>query len=154
MTMHLPRSVTKNLNQLQKTIHQRNILKNNFQAKKLLDLGLYEQAVQLQKPTTETITKSSEDTKKELQLIESELNKVKRTIENEGELTRQNDKNIIPIISDSAKQSLLPIKPLNKIQQYDNKYVPQKTSKTINKSGETFTICDITKHRIYIHRIK
>ncbi len=49
---------TDRLSQIQRTLQQRNILKNNIQANKLMNLGLYEKAAELQKPTTEAISKS------------------------------------------------------------------------------------------------
>ncbi len=71
-------NVRKNLNQLHKTIQAKNQLRNMFQSKKLMDLGLYERASILQQPTTEaiveqgkTISKASEDNKKDLQLIKN-----------------------------------------------------------------------------------
>ena len=50
---------TKYLSQLNKTINARKNLRNMFQEKKLLDLGLYEESAKLQKPTTDAINTSS-----------------------------------------------------------------------------------------------
>lgn len=43
--------------QIQRVLQQRKVLKDNFQAKKLLDQGLYEQATKFQAPTMEAIEK-------------------------------------------------------------------------------------------------
>ena len=110
-------------------LKQRNILKNNLQTAKLMDLGLYEHASKIQKPTIETISKSSEDTKKGLELI-------KKTVENEGELTRQNRAAIQPL-----EPLISIIKPINKIQSYENnKYVPQKTNRNREYGNDIFPI--------------
>ncbi len=58
--LHRYCSSTNRLSQIQRTLQQRNILKNNIQANKLMNLGLYEEASRLQKPTTEAISKSSD----------------------------------------------------------------------------------------------
>jgi hypothetical protein len=58
-------------------IKQRRILKDNLQATKLMNLGLFEQASKIQLPTTQTITKTADDTKKELQTIKETIENVK-----------------------------------------------------------------------------
>src|SRR5436853_3381866 len=66
----------KRLTQLDETIKQRRILKDNLQATKLANLGLFEQASKVQAPTIQeiakippVITKTAEDTKKGLELV-------------------------------------------------------------------------------------
>ncbi len=55
-----------------------------------MNLGLYEKAAELQKPTTEAILSSTDSNRKGQENLASKLELVKKTIENEGELTRQN----------------------------------------------------------------
>jgi len=96
-----------------------------------MDLGLYEEAAQLQKPTTDVITTSSDVTKMELSKISNELETLKKTIENQGELTRQQK-----VIPSNTEESQLPfnknISPLNKQSNAGNKYV-------LTKTGHFFT---------------
>ena len=63
------------LSQLGKTIQARKNLRNIFQAKQLMNLGLYEQAARIQEPITKTITETAEETKKELEKV---LNAIER----------------------------------------------------------------------------
>jgi hypothetical protein len=58
----------------QRVIQQRKQLRNSFQEKKLLDLGLYERADELQKPITEAIINTYEKVKDNIQ-------EMKRSIE-------------------------------------------------------------------------
>src|SRR5438093_12296500 len=72
-----PREAThQRLSQVEDVIKQRKILKHNLQATKLMNMGLFEQASKLQAPTTQAIatiapaiSKTADDTKKELELV-------------------------------------------------------------------------------------
>ncbi len=116
---------TNRLSQIQRTLQQRNILKNNFQANKLMNLGLYEKAAELQKLTTEAISKSSDFNREAQEKLASKLELVKKTIENEGELTRHTQQQNHAIVSNSneSDNSFTNVIPLDKHQEYDNKYV-------------------------------
>src|SRR5438093_8154331 len=72
-----PREAThQRLSQVEDVIKQRKILKDNLQATKLINMGLFEQASKLQAPTTQAIatiapviSKTADDTKKELEQV-------------------------------------------------------------------------------------
>jgi hypothetical protein len=112
------------LTQLQKTIQAKNKLRNMFREKKLIDLGLYEEASKLQKPTIEAITASSEESKK---------------------LVVKNNNNN-PQIEDVQNKRFINIKPLDKEQLYTNKYVLQRTTKTLNINEEDHRVWLLGKH--------
>ncbi len=64
-----------------------------------MNLGLYEKAAELQKPTTDVILSSADSNRSSQKSIKRELTTIKNTIENEGELTRQrvNPRETIPL---------------------------------------------------------
>jgi hypothetical protein len=68
---------SKRLKDISNVLKQRQILKNNELSKMLLNNGLYEQAAKLQAPITETITKTSEDTQKEIKLVKEAIQDAK-----------------------------------------------------------------------------
>jgi hypothetical protein len=142
---HLRSTSRKYLSQLSKTIQSRNQLRNMFQEKKLLDLGMYERAAELQKPIIESITKSSDTTNKELELIQGELTKLQS--------------NGVQSQSQSQLQSTLPkINPIEK-QSYDNKYVlSQRNGEFIKFNDEKYPIFRIgessMKYVLYKHEGK
>ena len=104
-------SVNNRLSQIQKTLRQRKLLRDNIQAKKLYDLGLYDDASKLQKPTTEAITSAAESAKKGNELLQDKLELVKTAIETTSET---------PSIGDNLLKSL--VIPLDKTQNSNNKY--------------------------------
>jgi hypothetical protein len=88
------------VDQLKKTLLQHNQLKNDLQSQKLINLGLYQQASQQQKPITDILTKTAESTDMKLELI-------KKTIENENELSRQrtnNNNEIVPKVTNENEE--------------------------------------------------
>ncbi|MCY7362005.1 MAG: hypothetical protein LH629_08070, partial [Ignavibacteria bacterium] len=103
-----------------------------------MDLRLYEEAAQLQKPTTDVITTSSDVTKMELSKISNELETLKKTIENQGELTRQQK-----VIPSTTEESQLPfnnnISPLDKSSSM-NKYVLSKTDSFFTLEGVDYPL--------------
>ena len=104
------------LSQLQKTIQSRNKLRNMFKEKKLLDLGLYEEATKLQKPTIEAI----EEIKKPV------INTVISTTNN-------------PEIE-------MKYLPLDKEQSFTNKYILQRTTEKINLHGNEYRVWLLGQH--------
>jgi hypothetical protein len=61
------------ITQLSKTINSRNNLKNMYQAKQLMNLGLFEQAAKIQQPITNAIAESSKETKSELERVRNAI---------------------------------------------------------------------------------
>ena len=61
------------LSQLNKTIKSRNNLKNMYQAKQMMNMGLYEEASKLQEPITKVISETSKDTKNELEKVRNAI---------------------------------------------------------------------------------
>ena len=61
------------LSQLGKTIQARKNLRNIFQEKQLMNLGLYEQAARIQEPITKTIIETTTETKKELEKVHNAI---------------------------------------------------------------------------------
>src|SRR5438093_11976835 len=69
-------TTSRRLSQVEDVIKQRKILKDNLQATKLMNMGLFEQAAKLQAPTTQAIativpviSKTADDTKRELEQV-------------------------------------------------------------------------------------
>ena len=61
------------LKEISNVLKQRKILKNNELSKMLMNIGLYQEAANIQKPTTDVITKTSENTQKELVSIKKAI---------------------------------------------------------------------------------
>lgn len=113
------------LTQLHKTIRARKQLKNMFQEKKLLDMGLYEQASQLQKPTTEAI-----------QAVQTEIQKQTPTPQPLSVASKD-------IVEDKRLSN---ITPLFKEQSHSNKYVLQLTTGNITIHGNDYPIWLLGQH--------
>jgi hypothetical protein len=144
-------NVRKNLKQLHKTIQAKNQLRNMFLSKKLMDLGLYEQAVKLQQPTTEIISKSSEDNKKGIQDVQGNLQLIKKTIENEGELLRQQKQQILSLpqtIQNTQDTDYDNLSPVEKTS-YNLKYILQQKNETYSaQNGKEYPIWRIGESQI------
>jgi hypothetical protein len=126
-------TLSRNL-QIQKTLNQRRILKNNLESRKLMDLGLYEEAAKLQKPTTEAITKSTDETKKELEQIKNALE-----IQQPKEMT-------LSIMDEHTFPT-----PLEKVQNYTNiKYIPQLSDSTFTLNNQMYDIWQIGSSKSFV----
>ena len=92
------------LSQLNKTIRSRNNLRNMYQAKQMMNMGLYEEAYKLQEPITKAILETSKDTK-------NELEKVRKAIENQAlaALPAQSQQPSQPLIEDPDDIEILNI---------------------------------------------
>ncbi len=104
-----------------------------------MNLGLYEKAAELQKPTTDVISSSADSNRASQKSIKRELTTIKKTIEYEGELTRQNVPSNEPLaIENKDKDNSVVFNnviPLDKHQEYDNKFVLIENNKYYEKEG-------------------
>jgi hypothetical protein len=126
------------LKQIRKTLKQRKLLHDSFQAKKLYELGLYDEASKLQKPTTEAIINASQSGIKGNEKLQNELESLKNVIESESKL--------IPAENNQPIFKSL-VTPLDKVQNYDSKYVPQPTGDSRTVDENEYSIWKLGKHK-------
>src|ERR1700709_2072481 len=118
---------SKQLSQISRTLNQRRILKRNLDTKKMLELGLFEKAAEMQKPITDAVALSSEENRKELESL----------------------RNTIDAAPKNPKLQFS-IHPLNvKQEAYGNKYVPSESTR-FSWNGETFQKWKIGKTDGYV----
>jgi len=103
------------LKDLRNTLKQHTKLKNDLQAQKLMSLGLYQQAAEQQRPTTEAIAESKDA--------------LKKTIETEGDTTRKALTN--PIEDGNSSSTYAPLD----FESSNASYALIKTGEVIKRSN-------------------